>query len=313
MNEVSKNMVTELAVNLSLHNKTKEELAEIVNRYPYFGFAQFLLAQTLADEHNTDAAKQLQHTALYFSNTFWLDYLLRENNSSINEIVNATAENVEEKISSINELSTAEPIAVEEEKEKTSENNLQDPENDLTDIIVDETLQGSNDEITFENSDEPEIDEGVGEAEREKLSKLIEQHLSEFKKPVDINGDIPIATRVYHAIDYFASQGIKLDARLLNQDMLGNKVKKFTDWLKQMKRANENPTDLGTDIETEHLIEKIAQTSNEAKDVITETMAEVLKKQGKKEKAIQLYQKLSFLNPSKSTYFAAKIDELKNL
>jgi len=80
-----------------------------------------------------------------------------------------------------------------------------------------------------------------------------------------------------------------------------------------MKRANENPTDLGTDVETEHIIEKIAQSSNEAKDVITETMAEVLKKQGKKEKAIQLYQKLSFLNPSKSTYFAAKINELKSL
>jgi hypothetical protein len=34
------------------------------------------------------------------------------------------------------------------------------------------------------------------------------------------------------------------------------------------------------------------------KYIITETMAEVVKKQGKKEKAIQLYQKLSFLNPS---------------
>jgi pentatricopeptide repeat protein len=88
-------------------------------------------------------------------------------------------------------------------------------------------------------------------------------------------------------------------------------VKKFTDWLKQIKRVNENPSDLGTDIETERLIEKIAQSSNETKDVITETMAEVLVKQGKLEKAIQLYQKLSFLDPSKTTYFAAKINELK--
>jgi hypothetical protein len=313
MNELSKNMVTGLATSLSLNNKTKEELAEIVDRYPYFGFAQFLLAQTLADESDAGATKQLQHAALYFPNPFWMDYLLRKKNSSINEVVNTIEKNVEEKISSINELTTTERTATEEEKEKTSQNNLDEPDTDLTNVIVDETFQGSNDEITFENADETEIDEGVGEAEREKLSKLIEQHLSEFKKPVDINGDIPLATRVYHAIDYFASQGIKLDPRLLNQDIIGNKVKKFTDWLKQMKRANENPTDLGTDIETEHIIEKIAQSSNEAKDVITETMAEVLKKQGKKEKAIQLYQKLSFLNPSKSTYFAAKINELKSL
>ena len=94
-------------------------------------------------------------------------------------------------------------------------------------------------------------------------------------------------------------------------DALGQKVKSFTEWLKQMKRVNEQPTDLGTDAETERIIEAIAQTSNETKDVITETMARVLAKQGKTDKAIQLYQKLSFLYPAKSTYFATQIQELK--
>jgi hypothetical protein len=42
-------------------------------------------------------------------------------------------------------------------------------------------------------------------------------------------------------------------------------------------------------------------------------MAEVLGKQGRREKAIQLYQKLSFINPEKSVYFAAKIQQLKGL
>lgn len=302
MNEASKNIVAKLAAGLSLDNKTKEELTEIVNRYPYFGFTQFLLAQKLSNDHDADAIKQLQHAALYFSNPFWMDYLLKENNVSINKDEYTDVENA-------NETTTKEVAAEESEEEK---NDSKEAEPDLEDIIVDETLQGSNDEITFESSAEIELDEG-DEAEREKLSKLIEQHLSEFKKPVDAAQELPIEKHVYHAIDYFASQGIKLDPRLLSQDMLGNKVRKFTDWLKQMKRANDNPTDLGTDIETEHLIEKIAQSSNEAKDIVTETMAEVLQKQGKKEKAIQLYQKLSFLNPSKSTYFAAKINELKSL
>jgi len=301
MNEASKNIVTKLASDLSLYNKTKEELTEIVTRYPYFGFTQFLLAQKLSNDHDADATKQLQHAALYFPNLFWMDYLLKENNVSISKGEHTNVENTNE--------TTTKEVAAEESEEK---NNSKEAEPDLEDIIVDETLQGSNDEITFESSAETENDEG-DEAEREKLSKLIEQHLSEFKKPVDAAQELPIEKRVYSAIDYFASQGIKLDPRLLNQDVLGNKVRKFTDWLKQMKRVNDNPTDLGTDIETEHLIEKIAQSSNEAKDIITETMAEVLKKQGKKEKAIQLYQKLSFLNPSKSTYFAAKINELKSL
>jgi len=299
MNEASKNIVTKLAASLSLGDKTKEELSEIVNRYPYFGFTQFLLAQKLSNDGDADATKQLQHTALYFSNQFWMEYLLRENIST-NKDEHTYVDNGDE---------TIKEVAAEKPEEK---NNSKETEPDLEDIIVDETLQGSNDEITFESSVEAELEED-DEAERQKLSKLIEQHLSEFKKPVDAAEELPIEKRVLHAIDYFASQGIKLDPRLLNQDLLGNKVRKFTDWLKQMKRVNDNPTDLGTDIETEHLIEKIAQSSNEAKDIITETMAEVLKKQGKKEKAIQLYQKLSFLNPSKSTYFAAKINELKSL
>jgi hypothetical protein len=304
MNEASRNIVAELTSKLSLQNKTKEEVATLVKRYPYFGFTQFLLAQKLSDEQDGDATKQLQHAALYFSNLFWMDYLW-ENNTLINDS-NTIVETAED-----NNSPADESVRNEVDDEMKAEKSEEEP--DLTDIIVDETLQGSNDEITFESSPETDFEEEIDEAEREKLSKLIEQHLSEFKKPVDGTEEIPISTRVYHAIDYFASQGIKLDPRLLSQDMLGNKVRKFTDWLKQMKRINENPTDLGTDADTEHLIEKIAQSSNEAKDVITETMAEVLKKQGKKEKAIQLYQKLSFLNPSKSIYFAAKINELKSL
>ena len=39
-------------------------------------------------------------------------------------------------------------------------------------------------------------------------------------------------------------------------------------------------------------------------------MAEVLLQQSKNHKAIEVYQKLSLLNPSKSAYFAAKIDDI---
>ena len=45
-------------------------------------------------------------------------------------------------------------------------------------------------------------------------------------------------------------------------------------------------------------------------EVITETMAEVWKKQGHPEKAAAIYKKLSLQNPSKSDYFAEKIAKL---
>ena len=52
--------------------------------------------------------------------------------------------------------------------------------------------------------------------------------------------------------------------------------------------------------------------SIENKEVITEAMAEVFEKQGMHDKAAGIYQKLSLLNPSKSAYFAARIEALKH-
>lgn len=79
------------------------------------------------------------------------------------------------------------------------------------------------------------------------------------------------------------------------------------------EKNNPNPTDLGTDLELEKAIERIAKSSVTSREIVTETMADVFIKQGKTEKAIQLYIKLSFIEPSKSTYFANKIKELKGI
>ncbi|RYY30062.1 MAG: hypothetical protein EOO04_05730 [Chitinophagaceae bacterium] len=117
----------------------------------------------------------------------------------------------------------------------------------------------------------------------------------------------------YHTIDYFASQGIKLRLEDFNKDKLGQQLKSFTEWIRSMKRLPaRDPED--TIAETEqHSIRKIAEHSVEGKDVLTESMAEVWVKQGNYEKARQIYHKLSLQNPSKSTYFAAKIDQLNAL
>ncbi|HEY6978117.1 MAG TPA: hypothetical protein VH396_17575 [Chitinophagaceae bacterium] len=290
MNTNGKNIVNEVAVLLSLQDKTKEELQAIVQRYPYFALARFLLNKKIKDEHDPSAETQMQKTALYFSNPLWFEYLTTDSYVAPGNSSNESSHSVEQKVEEFSE------------KDNLTEAKNVSNEIDQSTAEQEEEAGSGNEEETVDTSDE----------EHEKISKLIEQYISEFKRPIDDNGEIPIEAKVYHAIDYFASQGIKLEPGQIRHDMFGVKVKKFTDWLKQIKQVNQNPTDLGTDPETEHLIEKIAQTSNEAKDIVTETMAEVLLKQGKTEKAIQLYNKLSFLDPSKSTYFAAKINELKD-
>lgn len=126
------------------------------------------------------------------------------------------------------------------------------------------------------------------------------------------NTPLPFETEPYYTIDYFASQGIKFDYSKEPQDKLTTKMLKFTDWLKKMK-GQKMETVVEDDPELEQTIQNIAQNSNESKEVVTETMADIFAKQGKTEKAIQLYIKLSFLIPAKSTFFAAKIKELKGI
>lgn len=125
-----------------------------------------------------------------------------------------------------------------------------------------------------------------------------------------ITKDDTISYQPLYTSDYFASLGIKLDENGKPVDKLGKQLKSFTDWLKIMKKIH--PDQLSqesgqSDIE----IQKMAEKSNTKGDILTEAMAEVLAQQGKITKAIEVYQKLSLLNPSKSAYFAAKINSIE--
>ncbi len=112
-----------------------------------------------------------------------------------------------------------------------------------------------------------------------------------------------------HATDYFASQGIKLSEDLQSKDKLGKQMKSFTDWLKVMKKTPEQQQGL-QHVADERQIQNLADKSNTDAEIITESMADVYLQQNKKEKAREIYKKLSLINPDKSAYFAAKIDNL---
>lgn len=112
-----------------------------------------------------------------------------------------------------------------------------------------------------------------------------------------------------HTSDYFASQGIKLSQEPLPTDKLGKQLKSFTEWLKTMKKVHDAPTMLNDQVDSS--VQHLAEISNKDAEVITETMAEVFLQQGKKNKAKEIYVKLSLLNPHKSAYFAAKLENLK--
>jgi hypothetical protein len=130
-------------------------------------------------------------------------------------------------------------------------------------------------------------------------------------KAFDAKNAESIVFAPYHMVDYFASQGIKLVLEDQPSDSFGKQLKSFTDWLKVMKKVPvKSRSDKADDKETDR-IRHFASHSLEDRDILTESMAEVLAKQGMYENAIALYQKLSLIYPPKSAYFVSRIEQLK--
>jgi hypothetical protein len=115
----------------------------------------------------------------------------------------------------------------------------------------------------------------------------------------------------FYTVDYFASQGIKFKEEEKPQDKFGQHLKSFTDWLRTMKRLPVSEITEAVEPKAEQKVEQLAEHSLQEREVVTEAMAEVWEKQGNAAKAIEIYSKLSLLDPSKSVYFAAKIENLK--
>ena len=159
------------------------------------------------------------------------------------------------------------------------------------------------------------------EVEETVLEKEIAPIILHMKFPAEINSS-DTESRLFepmHLVDYFASQGIKLSEEQQASDKLGKQLKSFTEWLKTMKKVHlgnagvaESPglDEKGSEI-TDQNIQTLAEKSNTGAEVLTESMAEVLARQGMKEKAIEIYRKLSLLDHAKIAYFAAKIETLK--
>jgi len=169
------------------------------------------------------------------------------------------------------------------------------------------TLNDTDDHLTEPPNETIVSNQENGRKEENNLQTIILENKATADNDSDDN---EIEFEPLHTVDYFASQGIKIPEEALENDALGKQVKSFTAWLKSMKKLH--PGQLP---EQNEVIERIIQTSSEASNqnahVLTEAMAEVLVKQGKREKAIEMYEKLSLLNPSKSAYFAPKIESLK--
>lgn len=287
MNGSINQLVRSLLQKDSLEQCSLQELEQFADRHPYFGAAQLLLTKKLKEERSDRYDEQLQKTFLFFHNPLWVEQLL-------NGTGNAELILPEKKPVMIDE-----PMVVEQTvAESTGIPLHNEPDMAAPAPIVEIKPVPVTEEVTIQEAILPVAEEPGIEIPALKIEAIDPANAELVFEP-------------FHTVDYFASQGIKFKEEEKPKDKFGQQLKSFTDWLKTMKRLPVTEIAKTVEIGSEKKVEQLAEHSLAEKEVVTEAMAEVWEKQGNTSKAIDIYNKLSLLDPSKSPYFAAKIDALK--
>ncbi len=264
------NMLSGVVLDSPLDQCSLDELEELTRKYPYFSAAHFLLLRKKQLE-DVEHAATIQKAMLYYHHPVAFTHFM-------------------------NPLKTDEKILAEPEK----------PQQPLIPPFQEEAAQDHT-LVSVPQPLEPpppvpepetmQVDQPVGTPNEVSLAASPEKEKST---------ESGLSFEPYHTVDYFASQGIR-PSKEEPKDALGKQLKSFTEWLKTMKKL---PDAAAAISQADPKVDSLASRSVGDPHVVTEAMAEVWLKQGNKERAREIYEKLSLSDPSKKAYFAAKIDNL---
>lgn len=268
-------------------------LERSANDFPYSSLTGFLLLYHYKKTNHPGFERLAKRTVLHFKNALWLQFLLDQTPGDKEGTETISPKYFDEEAKELNEIRA----------DETSQS------------LYDQAGGNTVEEVTETDPQEIlEIPQESQESVPETIPEIpVDQNFQPEFKAAEAAGTsgAEVSFEPLHTVDYFASQGIKITEEPVTNDKLGNQMKSFTAWLKSMKKLHSSEFGQPSPA-TEKLIQNSAEESNINTEVLTEAMAEVLIKQDKKEKAIEMYNKLSLINPSKSVYFAAKIESIKS-
>ncbi len=335
----------------TLDDIPEDELKKLVHDHPYFTLGHYLLLKKLKHSGNEWYDAQLKRTALHFHESFWLHWLLKQNDdgkpaAEFQKIVE------EQKVAEEPLETEPEVTPLKMDLDQQNENEL--PLNDLDKETSEQhpiEYQVATNGVADEHELATEVVEAtvvIDEAEPvEKAGDIIGEEVKElpFQQDVDIISHCPdqidhvqseekaeatedkqasisvIGQPVVEELPELAFEPYHTIDYFASQGIkISAEVKPDDKLGRQLKSFTEwlktmrklPQTQLQPEIEeTSQQVQEFAEHSLESKEVITEAMAEVLLKQDKKGEARSIYEKLSLLNPSKRAYFAAKIEQLK--
>ncbi len=311
-----------------------EELTNLIGKYPYFSPARYVEA---ANKHKQLPFEPSMMSTMQLFQGNWLlfyEYLDACEVFSTKKIVEFTAPE--------NENNSSTPVLQSESPEIEEATIMEAFVPNATQLAthseiipVEVMAQGQPlEEVPFTSHPSPENKEQIIEVKQE---AIVPDVLPEIKHVKEVKQSDDLLKPLYSE-DYFLYQGIEIpenntpnkEESAIDKSLMV--MMSFSEWLMHFKTQNERDRQEKEDkkaIKSMWQKEKLAAALEEENEVIpenvfnmavnsitkeddlaSESLADVLHKQGKLDKAIDMYKKLSLHNPQKKAYFAAKIDQI---
>ncbi len=321
-----------------------DSIAALTETYPYFVAARYMDA---ANKHKKEpfTPPMMAMMQLYMGN--WLMYcqflqstvngaevepkaVAKESTPAAPEpVVTTTAD-----VPVVEEFVATQPTAVaEEEQQPVQEEEI--------------TATADAEPVDIVMADEEEavaaVEEETGETTGETAEESVEEPPYTMRPPIeDEDTDDETLILPIYTEDYFLHQGMHVSNKIPeNVEDISKKpespqslmvVMSFSEWLMHFKTKKEHAQEeesgqkalktmwqkekLAAALEEENeeipenVFEMAVNSIAKEDDLVSESLAEIHTKQGKYDKAIEMYRKLSLRNPQKKAYFARKIEAI---
>jgi tetratricopeptide (TPR) repeat protein len=259
-----------------LDSQSVDELWALVKEYPYFQVARMLLARNLYNTGHEAYPLALRLAAAYAGDRRKLKILIEGNpaSNSVKEVHEILPE-------------TESPV-VSNKVLYSTDVNL--PDDKVTDISV------------------KTIPEEVTSAIPEPFLSSVPEAIKSVNNPLIDNifvrlSEIPITESEEPVVESPATESIKNSIQTESVSARNDLVEKF---------IREEPRISAPRHEFYNPEDKARQSTSLPDDFVSETLAKIYEQQGLYNMAIKIYEKLMLLIPEKSSYFAARIEEIAN-
>ncbi len=300
-----------------LDGQTADELSLLVKEYPYFQVARMLLARNLYAIQSEKYPYVLRLAAAYAGDRSKLKTLIEGSPVSSNDEPKTESDSGKQtEIEVINITAETTPVSVDEIKENPVSDNLiavesPNPEVHILEVKEPQEMDG---EVDLK---EPESETVVPEASTDATEDVISENpvVTDLQQVISDSVHNPVIDNIFTRLSEIgiteseiAESEFYIDKSESTQ-LVDAKITARNELVERFIR--EEPRISAPKHEFFNAEDNARQSSSLPEDIVSETLANIYEQQGLYNLALKIYEKLVLLIPEKSSYFAARIEEIE--